>query len=82
MDGDIEEGGRRQNRWGKLICMSTQFYDVPSVWIVNRYVGILLVELDRIQNCYLKAEKEIVFQTVILKHVSLMSGSRNIHDCI
>ena len=66
----------------KLICMPTQHYDVPSGRIGNWYVGILLTEIDGIRNHHWDTERVIIFQTVILKNISQVSGSRNICDQI
>ena len=65
-------------RGGKLVCMPTQKYDVPSVWIGNIFVGIISVELDKIWNRQWNAKRAIILQTVILQRVSGAFGSRNI----
>ena len=62
--------------------MPTQRYDVPSVWIRNQCVGILLVGLNIIRNRHWNAERVIVFQTIIFHGFSQVYGSRNICDRI
>ena len=65
-----------------MVSMPTQRNDVLSGLIGNRFVGIILVELDGIWNCQWNVERVIVSQTVIFQRVSGLSGSRNIHDRI
>ena len=67
---------------GNFIFVTTQRYDVPSGLIVNWYVGILLVDLDKIHNCHWNADRVIYFQTFIFQHISQVSGLRNICDPI
>ena len=62
--------------------MTTQRYDIPSGHIGNQFVGIILVDLDRIWNHQWNAERVLIFQTVILQRVSGVSESRNIPDPI
>ena len=60
--GGIEEHGKLQERWEKLICMPTQRYDVPSVWIREIFVGIISVDLNRIRNRHWNTERAIFFR--------------------
>ena len=62
--------------------MPTQRYDVPYGRIRNQYVGIISVDLNRIQNCHRNMERVAFFHTVVLQHVRLVSGSINIHERI
>ena len=60
----------------------TQLYDVTSGRIGNRFVGIILMELDRIWNYQWNAERVVIFQTVLFQRFSGVFRSRNIHDQI
>ena len=51
LDGRIEEDGKRQDMWKELVCMPTQRYDVSSGPIRNKFVWVLLVDLNGIWNC-------------------------------
>ena len=59
-----------------------QCYDIPSGNIINQFVGVLSIELDRIWNCQWNAVRLIIFQTFLLQLVSGVSGLINIHGQI
>ena len=62
--------------------MSTQRYDVLSDRIRNRFIRIILVELDRIRNLYCNVYRLIIFQTIVLQRARLVLGSISICDRI
>ena len=57
VDGGIEEDGKWQEMWNKLVFMPIQHYDVSSSRIGNKFVEILSVELDRIRNLQWNKER-------------------------
>ena len=62
----------------KLGCLPTQGYEVPSELVEKRFVSTIASDIDGIQGRKWNAEKAIVFQTVILKRVHLVTGIKNI----
>ena len=66
----------------KKYFFPTQCYYVPSIWIRNWSVENLAVEINRIRNQHWNAEIVIIFHTVVLQRVCLVSGSRNTRDWI
>ena len=64
------------------MCFPTQRYNVPSCQIGGRFFDTLALELNRIQYKGWNAESVSIFQTVILQHVCLVFGERNICGCI
>ena len=50
MDSGIEEDDKWQQRWKKIICLTTQCYDVFSVRERKKFVLTLAVDLDRIRK--------------------------------
>ena len=66
----------------KLICIPTQRYAVLSGRIGRRFAGTLTVEINGIWNWHWNAERVIVFQTVILQRVRLVSVAINIRNQI
>ena len=82
LDDGIEEDGKWQHICKKLISLPTQRYDVPSGWVEKQFVTTLMVDLDKILNQQWNAESVIVFQTIILQRVHLLSGAINICEWI
>ena len=78
LDGGITEDGKWQARWGKLACMPTKRYDVPSGKVGRIFVGTLSVELDGLQDWNWNYKRVIVFQSVILEHAQRVNNSKNI----
>ena len=76
LDGGIEEDGKRQQRWKKLIFFPTQLYETPSDQVGKRFVFTLSVKFNEIRNRKWNAERAVVFQTVILQCVHLISGAK------
>ena len=68
LDGGINEGGKWQARWEKLVFF-TQCYGVPSGRAGKTFVSNLAVELNDVRGWKCNAERVIVFQTVILQYV-------------
>ena len=62
----------------KLVCLPTQHYDRLSVWVGKILVLTLAVELDDIRGQKCNADQVIIFQTVILQHVRLVTGTKTI----
>ena len=60
------------------MCFLTQFYDVQSVCVSKSFILTLAAELNFIQGRKWNAEQVIVFQTVILQRVRLVTGTKNI----
>ena len=65
-----------------IISFPTQNYDVPYGWIKKRFIETLGLDLDGIHNQHWNAERVIVFHTVILQRVHMVSGAGNIRDHI
>ena len=80
--GGIEEDDNWQNIWKKLICFTTQRYDLLYGRIGNWFVKTLKVIIDGICNQQWNAERVIIFHTVILQRFHLIFVVRNIGDCI
>ena len=53
-------------------------YDAPSGRVVKKFFSILVVELGGIQARKWNSDWVIVFQSVILQHVQLVTGAKNI----
>ena len=64
------------------MCFTIQRYNVPSCQIGDRFFDTLALELNIIQYKGWNAEIVSIFQTVILQHVYLVFGERNICDWI
>ena len=62
----------------KLVCFTTQNYNVPSDMVDKRFVSTIAAEIDSIKGRKWNAEQAIVFQTVILQRVRLVTGVKNI----
>ena len=78
LDGGIGKDCKCQAILKTLVCLTTKHYDVPSVQVTKRFVSTLAAELDGIRSWKWNAEWEIVFQTVILQCVRLVTGTKNI----
>ena len=76
------DGGMKKmvsvSRGEKLVIMPTQHYDVPYSRIGNRFVRIVYVKIDRIQDRQWNVESVTIFQKVILQCVTVDSVERNI----
>ena len=66
----------------KPIFSPSQRYDVPPDRVEKRFVSTITLELDGIRNRKWNAERAIIFQTVILQRVRLVTGAKNIRDRI
>ena len=78
MYGGIEEDGKWQARWEKLVFMPTQRYDVPSGKSGSIFVGILSMELDGLRSSKWNSERTIVFQSVMLQCAQCVNNSKHI----
>ena len=74
MDWEIDEDGKWQARWGKLICLTTQWYDIPVVRVGLKFVSAIATYLSGIWYLKWNAKRVIIFQTVILQRVRLRTG--------
>ena len=63
----------------KLVCFTTQCYDIPPGWFGKRFVLNLLVDIDSIRGRKWNFEHVIFFQTVILQRVQIVNNTKNIH---
>ena len=66
------------NIGGKIVCLPTQRYGVPSGCVGKNFVSTLTADLDGIQALKWNVERVIIFQTVILRHARLVTGAKNI----
>ena len=66
----------------KLVCMSTQRYDITTGKVGKRFVAILSVELDRDRTRKWNYERVIVFQSVILQRAQGVNNSAQIQKRI
>ena len=78
LDGEIEEDGKWKARWEKLVYFITQCYDVPYSRVRKMVISTPTAELDGIRGCKWNAERVIIFQTVTLQHVQLVTGTKHI----
>ena len=62
----------------KLVCFPTQCYEVPSGRFRKRFVLTFAADIDGIGGRKWNAERAVVFQTVILQRVHLVTGAKNI----
>ena len=58
----------------KNVGLQTLHYDAPSRKVGKIFVGILYVELDGVRARKWNAEREIVFQSVILQRAQGVSN--------
>ena len=59
----------------KLVFLSTQWYDITSGQVGKSFVSTFAEDLEGIWSVWF-------FQKVILQHVPLVTGARNIRDRI
>ena len=78
MYGGIEEDGKWQAMWEKLVFMPTQRYDVLSGKSGSIFVGILSMELDGLRSSKWNSERTIVFQSVMLQCAQGVNNSKHI----
>ena len=77
-DVGINEDGKWQDMWEKLLCFPSQRYEVTSGCVGKEFVSNLVAELNGIRHRKCKYDRVIVFQSVILKLVRLVTGAKNI----
>ena len=62
----------------KLACLPTQCYDALSGRFEKLVFAETPVELDSIRDQKWSADRVIVYQSVILKHIRTITGAKNI----
>ena len=67
---------------GKIVCMPTQQYNVPSVKVGRIFVRTLTLELDGVCARKWNSERVIIFQSVILQRAQGVNNSKYTHACI
>ena len=65
-------------RMEKLVFFLNQLYDVPYGRFGEMFVSNLAEDLNVILGQKWKADRVIIFQTVILQRVRLVTGTKNI----
>ena len=78
LDGGLEDNVKWQVIWEKLVCLTTQHYDVPSGQVKKIFVSTLAAYFDGIRDWKWNADWAINFQTVILQRIHLVTGTKNI----
>ena len=68
--------GKQDER--KLVYFLTQLYAITSSQVRERFVSTLAAELEVRRGQKWNAEQVIVFQTVILQRVHIITGAKNI----
>ena len=66
----------------KIVCFSTQLYDIPSGPVRKIFVLNLAAELDGIRDRKWNTDQSIVFHTFILQRVHLITSAKNICEQI
>ena len=77
--GGINEDGKWQNRWRKLVYLPIQRYNLPYRQVGKNLVSILLVKLDGIRARKWNANMVITFQPVILQRLRLITGAKKFY---
>ena len=65
-------------RMEKLVFFLNQFYDVPYGRFGEMFVSNLAEDINVILGQKWKSDRVIIFQTVILQRVRLVTGTKNI----
>ena len=61
LDVGINEDGKCQNRWRKIVCLQIQSYEVPCSLFGEKISSIFSVELDGTQSWKCNSKRVIVF---------------------
>ena len=62
----------------KIVLLTTQHYDLPSVRVGKMFVSNIVAEFDSIRGWKCNVNHVIIFHTAILQRVRLITGSKNI----
>ena len=65
--------------WENIVCFPTQRYNAPSSRFRIKFVSTISVELDSMRAWKWNYKQVIVFQSVILQCIWLVTDAKNIH---